>query len=324
LIVVEHKNIFKAGFPESLMKRGVFFLVLLAVFIVLIGFVIFNSNKQNGVSLSPDNVNCNADLNGDGFIDVNDSALLQDAVDYGCDHCSGYDLNYDLVIDQSDIDILQQNMGVNCSYDYSSYNSGDYCSSLYEPVCGVDGITYDNSCVADSYGVEINYTGECVVEAIQPEVPLQYFDDMYFKICEDADCESTKTLFLANERIYIKGYNTQGAVLTIDLTKPDGSVETISFDGDLATINSGQNGIYQLTINADKEGFYSESFDGEFKVVGALANVLDMRGKLVSGCPNGICSIGGDFDSLLASVQMWQSNSIDTEALLRLIGSYLI
>lgn len=35
------------------------------------------------------------------------------------------------------------------------------CPALYDPVCGVDGITYTNSCKADVAGVEIDYYSAC-------------------------------------------------------------------------------------------------------------------------------------------------------------------
>jgi len=39
-------------------------------------------------------------------------------------------------------------------------NSGE-CIEIYDPVCGCDGITYDNYCVADSSGITSYVAGEC-------------------------------------------------------------------------------------------------------------------------------------------------------------------
>ena len=40
------------------------------------------------------------------------------------------------------------------------------CTMQWEPMCGVDGVTYGNSCMLDASDTELDYSGECVVEVI--------------------------------------------------------------------------------------------------------------------------------------------------------------
>ncbi|MBN1503111.1 hypothetical protein JW930_06200 [Candidatus Woesearchaeota archaeon] len=56
------------------------------------------------------------------------------------------------------------------------------CITLWDPVCGVDENTYGNACIAECYGVEIAYEGECQ-ECVLPVCPLgpgDCNDDNYF------------------------------------------------------------------------------------------------------------------------------------------------
>lgn len=48
----------------------------------------------------------------------------------------------------------------NC-IDSNLVGNADGCMEIYDPVCGCDGITYDNYCVADSSGVTSYVEGEC-------------------------------------------------------------------------------------------------------------------------------------------------------------------
>lgn len=40
----------------------------------------------------------------------------------------------------------------------------EFCPTVFEPVCGVDGFTYNNACEADRARVEIHYEGSCAIE----------------------------------------------------------------------------------------------------------------------------------------------------------------
>ena len=45
--------------------------------------------------------------------------------------------------------------------DSNLVGNADECIEIYDPVCGCDGITYDNYCVADSSGINSYVAGEC-------------------------------------------------------------------------------------------------------------------------------------------------------------------
>ena len=45
--------------------------------------------------------------------------------------------------------------------DFNLIGNSDECIESYDPVCGCDGITYGNYCVADSSGVTSYVSGEC-------------------------------------------------------------------------------------------------------------------------------------------------------------------
>ena len=57
--------------------------------------------------------------------------------------------------------IISFNINAQVCVDSTLINPNCVCNMIYQPVCGCDGNSYDNSCYADKSGV-ISYTaGEC-------------------------------------------------------------------------------------------------------------------------------------------------------------------
>lgn len=44
----------------------------------------------------------------------------------------------------------------------TGFDTSEACAEVYAPVCGKDGETYDNACVAEAAGVEIRREGPCL------------------------------------------------------------------------------------------------------------------------------------------------------------------
>ena len=55
------------------------------------------------------------------------------------------------------------------------------CTHEYNPVCGMDGNTYSNICMANLEGVKIDYRGEC--ENNQEPVPIELCTTEYMPVC---------------------------------------------------------------------------------------------------------------------------------------------
>jgi hypothetical protein len=97
-------------------------------------------------------------LQADGNADTHGAVIdrspnLQDEVMFLDHGLIGIDINHDPAKGQELLDILIGEQDP----------EPVVCIAQFDPVCGVDAITYDNSCFADGAGVEIAHTGECTI-----------------------------------------------------------------------------------------------------------------------------------------------------------------
>jgi hypothetical protein len=65
------------------------------------------------------------------------------------------------------------------SQNYCPEDCEEVCPDVWEPVCGVDGVTYNNDCYADLEGVEVDYAGECVDEELDLDVEMVISKDEF-------------------------------------------------------------------------------------------------------------------------------------------------
>ena len=55
-----------------------------------------------------------------------------------------------------------------CDAEGSCLRRPEICTADYSPVCGCDGQTYSNKCVAASKGRSVDYEGDCEAEGDSP------------------------------------------------------------------------------------------------------------------------------------------------------------
>jgi hypothetical protein len=77
---------------------------------------------------------------------------------------------------------------------------GCICPLIYAPVCGVDGVTYGNSCAAECAGVEIAYDGECR-DRCEP-VLCDLYCELGFAVDPETGCEICECATCACPEIY--------------------------------------------------------------------------------------------------------------------------
>ncbi|MEM4598725.1 MAG: Kazal-type serine protease inhibitor [Candidatus Diapherotrites archaeon] len=72
--------------------------------------------------------------------------------------------------------------------------TGCYCVQVYQPVCGTDGKTYSNACVAGCAGVKVAYEGACGAKNTEKAM-----DEELEKMLEELDKNEVEELPLPPE-----------------------------------------------------------------------------------------------------------------------------
>ena len=150
------------------------------------------------------------------------------------------------------------------------------CTAVYLPVCGVDGQTYSNACVAACAGVEIAYEGECSTSqnCICPAVysPVCGVDGQtYGNLCEAA-CEEVDVLY------YGSCTNCIGEIVTATVVYLDGNFGDecggFYFQTSNGLIEAANIGEYNFYLNEGQTViFYANYVDPLFSTCGQWAEI---------------------------------------------------
>lgn len=106
----------------------------------------------------------------DGGVDAGPDGGLDDGSDGDQDNDAGYDAGYDAGVDAG-VD-AGADAGVDAGVEADSGGGCDCSGQPYQPVCGEDGVTYDNLCELDCAQVGKQHDGECTQDPCElcPEV----------------------------------------------------------------------------------------------------------------------------------------------------------